>query len=139
VDVVAAELITDVDPTAADMLEDLDEALNAKGISMVLAEMKDPESPEEGEDTASWLLHDGTDREPGKEVRGGTGSYPGLITYHAGDSDTGSLRWSGGDLGQAIQAPDGPAVGRRRWPVELRLADCGRHIDGRALLDEGER
>ena len=42
VDVVAAELITDVDPTAADMLEDLDEALNAKGISLVLAEMKDP-------------------------------------------------------------------------------------------------
>ena len=42
VDVVAAELITDVDPTAADMLEDLDEALNAKGISLVFAEMKDP-------------------------------------------------------------------------------------------------
>jgi hypothetical protein len=31
-----------VDPTAADMLEDLDEALNAKGISLVLAEKKDP-------------------------------------------------------------------------------------------------
>ncbi len=39
---VAAEPITDVDTTAADMLEDLDEALNAKGTSLVFAEMKDP-------------------------------------------------------------------------------------------------
>ena len=38
----AAEPITDVDTTAADMLEDLDEALNAKGISLVFADMKDP-------------------------------------------------------------------------------------------------
>jgi MFS superfamily sulfate permease-like transporter len=40
--VVAAEPITDVDTTAADMLEDLDEALNAQGISLVSADMKDP-------------------------------------------------------------------------------------------------
>ncbi len=40
--VVAAEPITDVDTTAADMLEDLDEAINARGISLVFAEMKDP-------------------------------------------------------------------------------------------------
>ncbi|HSO52224.1 MAG TPA: sulfate permease [Actinomycetes bacterium] len=40
--VVAAEPITDVDTTAADMLEDLDEALNTKGISLVFAELKDP-------------------------------------------------------------------------------------------------
>jgi high affinity sulfate transporter 1 len=40
--VVAAEPITDVDTTASDMLEDLDEALNAQGISLVLAELKDP-------------------------------------------------------------------------------------------------
>jgi high affinity sulfate transporter 1 len=40
--VVAAEPITDVDTTAADMLEDLDEALNAKGVSLVFAELKDP-------------------------------------------------------------------------------------------------
>ncbi|BEL03788.1 sulfate permease [Actinoplanes sichuanensis] len=40
--VVAAEPITDIDTTAADMLEDLDEELNAKGISLVFAEMKDP-------------------------------------------------------------------------------------------------
>ena len=40
--VVAAEPITDVDTTAADMLHDLDEALNASGISLVFAEMKDP-------------------------------------------------------------------------------------------------
>ena len=40
--VVAAEPITDVDTTAADMLEDLDVALNAEGISLVFAEMKDP-------------------------------------------------------------------------------------------------
>jgi high affinity sulfate transporter 1 len=40
--VVAAEPITDVDTTAADMLEDLDEHLNAQGISLVFAEMKDP-------------------------------------------------------------------------------------------------
>ena len=34
--------ITDVDSTAADMLEDLDESLNADGISLIFAEMKDP-------------------------------------------------------------------------------------------------
>jgi high affinity sulfate transporter 1 len=40
--VVASEPITDVDTTAADMLEDLDQALNANGVSLVFAEMKDP-------------------------------------------------------------------------------------------------
>jgi high affinity sulfate transporter 1 len=40
--VVAAEPITDVDTTAADMLADLDEDLNARGVSIVFAEMKDP-------------------------------------------------------------------------------------------------
>jgi high affinity sulfate transporter 1 len=39
---VAAEPITDVDTTAADMLEDLDEELNEAGISLVFAEMKSP-------------------------------------------------------------------------------------------------
>jgi high affinity sulfate transporter 1 len=39
---IAAEPITDVDTTAADMLEDLDEAINARGISLAFAEMKDP-------------------------------------------------------------------------------------------------
>jgi MFS superfamily sulfate permease-like transporter len=40
--IVAAEPMTDVDTTASDMLEDLDEAMNARGISLVFAEMKDP-------------------------------------------------------------------------------------------------
>jgi MFS superfamily sulfate permease-like transporter len=40
--VAAAEPLTDVDTTAADMLEELDEDLNARGISLVFAEMKDP-------------------------------------------------------------------------------------------------
>ena len=40
--IVAAEPITDVDTTAADMLEDLDKAINALGVSLVFAEMKDP-------------------------------------------------------------------------------------------------
>jgi high affinity sulfate transporter 1 len=40
--VIAAEPITDVDTTAADMLADLDEELNAAGISLVFAELKDP-------------------------------------------------------------------------------------------------
>ena len=39
---IAAEPITDVDTTAADMLEDLDEQINAQGVSLVFAEMKDP-------------------------------------------------------------------------------------------------
>jgi high affinity sulfate transporter 1 len=39
---IAAEPITDVDTTAADMLEALDEELNATGISLVFAELKDP-------------------------------------------------------------------------------------------------
>jgi high affinity sulfate transporter 1 len=39
---IAAEPITDVDTTAADMLLELDEQLNAKGISLVFAELKDP-------------------------------------------------------------------------------------------------
>jgi high affinity sulfate transporter 1 len=40
--VVAAEPMTDVDTTASDVLEDLDEKLNAEGISLVFAELKDP-------------------------------------------------------------------------------------------------
>ncbi|WP_232344704.1 SulP family inorganic anion transporter [Actinoplanes awajinensis] len=40
--VVAAEPITDIDTTAADMLEELDEELNAAGISLVFAELKSP-------------------------------------------------------------------------------------------------
>jgi MFS superfamily sulfate permease-like transporter len=40
--VVAAEPVTDVDTTAADMLEDLDEALSARGTRLVFAELKDP-------------------------------------------------------------------------------------------------
>ena len=39
---IAAEPVTDVDTTAADVLADLDEALNARGISLVFAELKDP-------------------------------------------------------------------------------------------------
>ena len=38
----AAEPITDVDTTAADTLEELDEELNRQGISLVFAEMKSP-------------------------------------------------------------------------------------------------
>ena len=34
--------MTDVDTTASDMLTDLDEELNARGISLVFAELKDP-------------------------------------------------------------------------------------------------
>jgi MFS superfamily sulfate permease-like transporter len=34
--------MTDVDTTASDVLEDLDEELNANGISLVFAELKDP-------------------------------------------------------------------------------------------------
>ncbi|GAB1642186.1 SulP family inorganic anion transporter [Krasilnikovia sp. MM14-A1259] len=40
--VIAAEPITDVDTTASDVLEDLDEELNARGIFLVFAELKDP-------------------------------------------------------------------------------------------------
>jgi high affinity sulfate transporter 1 len=39
---IAAEPVTDVDTTAADMLEDLDKTLNAQGTSLVFAELKDP-------------------------------------------------------------------------------------------------
>ena len=38
---IAAEPMTDVDTTASDMLEDLDETLNAQGTSLVFAELKD--------------------------------------------------------------------------------------------------
>jgi MFS superfamily sulfate permease-like transporter len=34
--------VTDVDTTASDILEDLDETLNGRGISLVFAELKDP-------------------------------------------------------------------------------------------------
>ena len=40
--VIAAEPITDVDTTAADMLHALDEELNAAGTNLVFAELKDP-------------------------------------------------------------------------------------------------
>ena len=40
--VIAAEPVTDVDTTASDVLEELDEMLNAQDISLVFAELKDP-------------------------------------------------------------------------------------------------
>ncbi len=40
--VIAAEPVTDVDTTASDVLTELDDALNAQGISLVFAELKDP-------------------------------------------------------------------------------------------------
>ena len=40
--IIAAEPITDVDATAADMLVDLDEELNAAEIHLIFAELKDP-------------------------------------------------------------------------------------------------
>ena len=40
--IIAAEPITDVDTTAADMLLELDKELNAAGTSLVFAELKDP-------------------------------------------------------------------------------------------------
>jgi high affinity sulfate transporter 1 len=39
---IAAEPVTDVDTTASDVLEDLDEELNKRAISLVFAELKDP-------------------------------------------------------------------------------------------------
>jgi high affinity sulfate transporter 1 len=39
---IAAEPVTDVDTTASDVLEELDEMLNARHISLVFAELKDP-------------------------------------------------------------------------------------------------
>ena len=39
---IAAEPVTDVDTTAADMLVELDSWLNARGVSLVFAEVKDP-------------------------------------------------------------------------------------------------
>ena len=40
--IIAAVPVTDIDTTASDVLEDLDDALNAQGISLVFAERKDP-------------------------------------------------------------------------------------------------
>jgi MFS superfamily sulfate permease-like transporter len=40
--VVAAEPVTSVDVTAADVLAELDDALHASGIELCFAEMKDP-------------------------------------------------------------------------------------------------
>ncbi|MFD6433446.1 SulP family inorganic anion transporter [Streptomyces venezuelae] len=40
--VIAAEPMTDVDTTAADVLEALDESLNSRGVHLVFAELKDP-------------------------------------------------------------------------------------------------
>jgi high affinity sulfate transporter 1 len=40
--IIAAEPMTDIDTTAADMLVELDEELNADGIFLVFAELKDP-------------------------------------------------------------------------------------------------
>jgi MFS superfamily sulfate permease-like transporter len=39
---IAAEPVTDVDTTAADMLVELDSWLNARGVSLAFAEVKDP-------------------------------------------------------------------------------------------------
>jgi len=40
--VIAAEPMTDIDTTASDVLQDLDEALKREGIALIFAELKDP-------------------------------------------------------------------------------------------------
>ena len=53
--IVAAEPITSVDTTAADMLEELDGELDAKGINLVFAEMKDAVRQEIRHYGMDWL------------------------------------------------------------------------------------
>jgi MFS superfamily sulfate permease-like transporter len=88
---IAAEPITDVDTTAADMLEDLDEMLNARGISIVFAEMKNPVKEKieryglTRTDRSRAFLPDGGSRGrrlPGRDGRamGTVGWGPNLIT-----------------------------------------------------------
>lgn len=55
--IVAAEPITTVDTTAADMLEGLDGELEAKGINLVFAEMKDAVRQEIRHYGMDWLTH----------------------------------------------------------------------------------
>ncbi len=57
--IVAAEPMTDVDTTAADMLDELDQELEAAGITLVFAEMKDAVRQKIGSYGVAWL----TDRE----------------------------------------------------------------------------
>lgn len=57
--IVAAEPMTDVDTTAAEMLDELDQELEAAGITLVFAEMKDAVRQKIGSYGVTWL----TDRE----------------------------------------------------------------------------
>ena len=57
--IVAAEPITTVDTTAADMLEALDQELEAKGINLVFAEMKDAVRMEIRDYGMDWLADRG--------------------------------------------------------------------------------
>ena len=56
--IVAAEPITDVDTTAADMLEELDAGLEAQGIHLVFAEMKDPVGRKIKDYGLEWMRDD---------------------------------------------------------------------------------
>ena len=62
---IAAEPVTDVDTTASDVLEEPDEDLNARGISLVFAELKDPvrrKIERYGAETgAQWTVEGGAD------------------------------------------------------------------------------
>ena len=82
--IVAAEPITDVDTTAADMLEELDAWLNERGVSLVFAELKDPvrEKIERYELTRTdrprpLLPHPRRRRRPGTRLRPTTVSQGG--------------------------------------------------------------
>lgn len=55
--IVAAEPMTDVDTTAADMLDELDQELEAAGITLVFAEMKDAVRQKIGGYGVAWLTH----------------------------------------------------------------------------------
>ena len=74
--IIAAEPITSVDTTAADMLEELDAELEAKGIRFVFAEMKDAVRNEIRHYGMTWmadqrrLLPDDRDRGEGVPGRG---------------------------------------------------------------------
>ena len=87
--IVAAEPITDVDTTAADMLHNLDVALNDDGVHLVFAELKDPRATQDRplradpNDRLVPLLPHPRSRDRGVPGRVGCGVAPGRPEYRA--------------------------------------------------------
>ncbi len=101
--VIAAEPMTDVDTTASDVLIELDEELNAQGINLIFAELKDP-------------VRDRIERYGLTRTIDPRHFFPTIEAAVTAFRDKTGARWAPAPIAAADRTPPGPTVARADRP-----------------------